>query len=198
MADTSVQIIDTSDGDRIQRLYKDVGNSQHAQAVVVVDSAGAAVGGGSGITIALTPTISASPDYTALDVAGGILTFSGAAAVSGRPVRIRSLCVKDKGGQAPAFTLLLFKQTPASGTYTDNGALTLGTNDLANCVASISVVTGDYYTPVSGAKVATLSGLDIVADVDATDLFGLIIVDSTSWNAGSTSDITLELGIERL
>jgi len=149
-------------------------------------------------TLAFVPTITATPDYSALDVVGGIQTITGASLVTARPIKVKSLVLKDKGGQGPALTFMFFKATPTGGTYTDNGALVLGSGDLANLVGTIQVVAGDWYTPVSGSKVASLSGFDMVIDVDSVDLFALIIHDGAAWNAASTSDLQVELGIERL
>ena len=148
-------------------------------------------------TIALTPTISASPDYTALDVVGGIQTIALANSSTGRPVKVKSLVVKDKNGQSPPLTFIFFKATPSGGTYTDNSALVLGSGDMANVVGVVKVVAGDYYTPVAGATIAALGGVDQVMAVSATSLFALIIADAAI-NAASTSDFTIELGIEQL
>jgi hypothetical protein len=196
MADTTLRRIDIADQSTIDQVFKDVGSSQYAPGVVIVDTAGGAVDP-SGFSVSVTPAITASPDYTALDVAGGILTFANVATVSGRKALIDSITITDKAGQLPQVTLMLFKATPSGGTYTDNGALVLGSGDLANFVGHIKVVTGDYYTPVAGVAVATLSGLNLTVPVSATSLFGLLIVDAV-WNAASTTDMILTINGRRL
>ena len=192
-----------SDGTQKTQIVDGSGNviAATSNALNVTNTAGTAiigyVGTTVGTTVALTPTISASPDYSALDVVGGIQTIASANSSTGRPIKLKSLVVKDKNGQSPAMTFLFFKATPSGGTYTDNGALTLGTNDMANMVGVVKVVAGDYYTPVSGATVAALGAVDQVMAVSATSLFALIIADAAI-NAASTSDFTIEFGIEQL
>lgn len=197
MADATIRLVDIQDQSTVDVLYKDVGSSLHVPGVQIVGATGEPIGA-SGATLAVVPTITATPDYTVLDVVGGIITIADAAAVSGRPIKLQSLCVKDKAAQSPPLTFLFFKATPAAGTYTDNGVLVMGAGDMANLTGHVKIVAGDYYTPVSGSVVATLSGIDLILDVDATSLFMLIMYDGALWNAGSTSDLTIELGIERL
>lgn len=148
-----------------------------------------------GYSFQLTPTISASPDYTAGDVVGGIQSITTVNSSSGRSVLLKSISVKDKNGQSPALSFLFFKSTPSGGTYTDNAALVLGSGDAANMVGCVRVVAGDNYVPVSGTSVATLGAVDQLLPVTASTLFCLILADAT-WNAASTSDLTVDLGFE--
>lgn len=150
-----------------------------------------------GTVQSLTPTISASPDYSAGDCVGGILSFTVLNAGLGRPVKVKSLVVKDKNGQSPALSFLFFKSTPTGGTYTDNSALAFGSGDVANLTGVVRIVAGDYYVPVTGTSVAALGGIDQIMAVGAQTLFCLMVADS-SLNAASTSDITLELGVEQV
>lgn len=151
--------------------------------------------GPGGTTVSITPTLTATPDYDATDGAGGIQTVALVNAGSGRPTKLRSVTVVDKGGQAPAFTLLLFKATPASGTYTDNATLVLSAGDVGNLVGAVKVLAADYITPSSGIKAVTYSDINLNLPINATSLFALILVDAT-WNAGSTSDLTITFGFD--
>lgn len=149
-----------------------------------------------GDTAQVTVTTSASPDYSVLDIIGGIIEFPTVNSVSGRPVKVTSLSGWDKTGLAPAFTLMLFKATPG-GTTTDNGGWTPAAGDDALFVGAIKIVAGDWYIPLSGKGVFTKGDVGQIQPVTATSLFGLIIADST-WNAASTSDLILTLGVEQV
>lgn len=150
-----------------------------------------------GNTVTITPTISASPDYSVGDVIGGIQTIALANFASGLPTKLQSLAVIDKTGASPQFTVLLFKATPAGGTYTDNAALVIDASDLADFVGMVKVVAADWTIPVAGSGVAAIGGIGQILPVTATSLFALIIADAT-YNAASTSDLILTFGFERM
>lgn len=143
-----------------------------------------------------TVTISASPDYSAGDGAGGIISLTTVNSASGRPVKLVSVTAKDDGNQGPALTLLFFKATPAGGTYTDNAALVIDATDLADLVGVVRILSTDWVT-ISSKKMVAVGGIDQLMAVSATTLFLLVSVDG-AWNAASTSDLTLEFGFEQM
>lgn len=149
-----------------------------------------------GVVIRPTITISASPDYSAGDSIGGIVTLSSVMYASGRSAKLTSLTLKENGGQAPALTCIFFRATPSDGTYTDNAAIVWGSGDSANMIGAVEVVAGDWYT-VASKSVATLAGLDQIHGAAASDLF-LIIVADGAYNAGGASDLTAEISYQRM
>lgn len=84
------------------------------------------VGDQVGVSSSPTITITATPDYSAGDDVGGIISLLTVNSATGRPVLLRSVTLKDNGNQGPPLTLLFFKATPAGGTYTDNAAFAWG------------------------------------------------------------------------
>ena len=109
---------------------------------------------------------------------------------------ILSALVTDKGGNAPAITLLLFNALPSGGTYTDRAALVLSSADKAALTASIQFQAANYITPVSGFKVQELSEMfDVIPANASLTLYGLIVVD-TAFTPASTSDVSINLGLE--
>lgn len=179
---------------KLSALMIDIGGGLYARAVVPVDETGEFSGGK--VVKQVIPTMSASPDYAIGEVLGGIQTITSASLSTGKPIKLTSVTAKDKTGLTPAFTLLFFSATPSGGTYTDNAALVLGSGDLANLVGAVKFVAGDWYVPVAGSGVAAKGEIGLVLSLAATSLFMLVIMDST-WNAASTSDLQIELGIER-
>ncbi len=149
----------------------------------------------SGKTVTLTPTISATPDYSAGDALGGIQTLASVVSANGLSALLKSVCVVDKAGQAPQLTIYFFKATPAAGTYTDNDALAWGAGDPANMIGIVKIVAADYKT-LGGVSVACLGGIDQLHTPAATSVFTIIEADA-AYNAVSTSDLSLIFGYER-
>ncbi len=146
-------------------------------------------------TKTVTVTTSATPDYSIGDCIGGILTIEDVSIVPGRPVELKSVCVRDKAGQAPQLTIYFFKATPAGGTYDDNAALNLDAGDPANLVGVVQLTTSNYRT-VDGVSMAALGNIGQLLAVAAGSLFALIAADA-AYNAAGTSDLLIELGLER-
>lgn len=126
---------------------------------------------------------------------GGIVTLTGVMSEAGRSALLRSLVAKDAGGQAPALTFLFFRASPSGGTYTDNEALVWGAGDHAKLVGVVRIAAADWYTLVSKSQ-AALGGIDAILGSATSDLYMLIIADG-AWNAGATTDLTVELGFEQ-
>ena len=124
-----------------------------------------------------TITLSASPDYSANDVVGGIITLTSVAARDADEVVLRSVVLKDAGGQAPALTLLFFRATPSGGTYTE--ALT--SNGASANAVLVDVTTATLADPVKinanfddvAARIAEL----IADDLDVRQAINALIDD---------------------
>lgn len=188
MADGVITGLNSNDSTGLSQYIKAVDNGDSTSSMAVFPWVNQ--------TVSITPTISATPDYVSTDGAGGIQTIAAAVGTSGRPVKLESVVVVDKGGQAPAFTILLFKATPAGGTYTDNATLVLSAADVGNLIGCVKVLNADYITPSSGIRMVTYSDIDAVLPVSATSLYALLLVDA-GWNAGSTTDVTITFGFQR-
>ena len=144
-----------------------------------------------------TITVSATPDYAAGDVVGGIITLASVMAATGRQALLRSVALKDATGAGPALSLLFFRATPAGGTYTDNAAIVFGAADDDNLVGVVRVVAADWYTPSGGGKsFVSLGGIDVVMGSVTSDLYLLIVADG-AYNAAATTDLTAEIGFEQ-
>ena len=140
-------------------------------------------------------TTTASPDYSANDVIDGIKEITDLVVLANQPAMFKSLTLKDKSGQAPALTVILFKATPAGGTYTDNAALVFGAGDAANIAAVVKILTTDWIT-LAGVSMVSFGDINVLCAVAASSMYALIIADAT-WNAASTSDLTMEVGFEQ-
>lgn len=148
------------------------------------------------VSIAPTVTITATPDYSAGDCVGGIVTVSSAVNTkSNRPIRLTNVTLTDNAGQAPALSLLFFRATPAGGTYTDNSALVLDASDIADLVGVVRIAAADWYT-VSSKSLVAVNDLNMIMDITTTSLFMLVVADG-AYNAGATTDLTVKLGVDQ-
>lgn len=138
--------------------------------------------------VTVTPTIVVDTvAYAIGDVVGGIITLPAANYASDKGVTLKSLVLKEGGGQAPALYLMFFKATPAGGTYTDNLALAYGAGDEANFVGGVSILAADWVVTSTRAQV-TKAGDLLPAAVTATSMFMLIIAKS-AYDAVAAGDL---------
>jgi hypothetical protein len=103
-----------------------------------------------------TPTISTTPAYTSGDCLGGLQTISNAARASGAGGAINSIRILDKTqAQRAAMDLLFFSSSVSSAG--DNNPAAFSDADMANCVAIVSILAGDYNTAWAGVPLNSVA-----------------------------------------
>lgn len=137
--------------------------------------------------------------YTSGDLAGtgGLLTFANAARVAGGKGCVRGAMFVDRGDQKAEFNLILFNTTTISTTLTDDSAFTVDDRDVATVVGVITCASINYVDFTD--NVAMWRGdQDIYFDLPdgATSLYGAVRV-AASWTASTSSDLGIQLQIER-
>jgi hypothetical protein len=106
--------------------------------------------------IAQTPTISTSPAYTSGDCLGGLMTLSNAARFTGGGGTINSIRVLDKTqAQRAAMSLLFFSSSVSPAG--DNAPAAFTDADMANLVAVIEILSGDYNTAWAGTPLNSVA-----------------------------------------
>lgn len=143
------------------------------------------------IQVALT--VSTTPAYTANDLIGGKITISNALRVSGGTGTLQSLEILDRAAQKPAGILYIFNADPTVGTYTDNAAPTVSTDDL-KVIAQIPVSQGDYVTTNNKSFAAPAFNPKVVKAASGTSLYAIFQTTSTPTFA-ATTDVQLTFGI---
>lgn len=144
--------------------------------------------------IAVAPTVSTTPAYTAGDAVGGKLTLASAVRLSGGNGLIQSVVLADKGKQSVALDVVFFNADPSGTTFTDNGALTIADADLLKIVGHVSVAAADYSAFVDNS-VATKAGLGLAFKLaSGTSLYACIVARGTPTYT-STSDVQLLVSI---
>lgn len=105
------------------------------------------------VRVSVTPTITLDA-YTANDVVGGLMTFSGVGG-SGGGGFIRSVLVVDDADQSEPYTLYIFNDEPSA--IDDDAAFAPTVADLGKLVTTVDVAAGDY-TSVNSSGWALLGG----------------------------------------
>lgn len=174
------------------------GGTSYALATRQVDSAGSAVGGGSGKNFEIAPAVTAGA-YAAGNSVGIPTQLASVNSASGRPVKLSSLLVRWKAnsGVTPPVTWLFFNANPTNSTFTDKSAATLHVNDLTKLVGAVKVVAGDYLYPISGGPTyAVLGGIEQLMLPATTDLWVVGVADG-AFTPLATTDLSLHLGFEQ-
>ena len=148
------------------------------------------------IVISKTPTVSASPDYSAGDAVGGLQTLTVATRVAGGKVKLQSVTVLDAANQKAAMTLLFFESEPTAATITDNAAFAWST-DNTKCIGKINVAAADYET-IDSKAVATVRGLNLIMQSNGTANLYVAVVTTGTPNLASTSDLVFLYGFDLL
>lgn len=145
--------------------------------------------------LSVTPTISASPDYSAGDAIGGKQTLTSAVLVSGGVSVLDSLVVIDKANQSPQFDVLIFDADPSAATITDNSAFVFST-DISKLIARVPVVTANWQS-IDSVAIASLGNLGIKLKASGTANLFAAVVARGAYNAASTGDLIFKYGLEK-
>lgn len=149
--------------------------------------------GRSTIVIAVTPTVSTTPAYSAGDNVGGKITLSGAERFAAGSGILQSVTVVDTSNQKAPLELLIFDSDPAAATITDNAAYAPSTVS-PTLLAHVSIAAADYVT-VAAEAYAVKAGLGIALEAAAgTSLYAVLVTSGTPTYA-STTALTLHVGI---
>lgn len=143
------------------------------------------------VSVAQTPTITASSAYASGNAIGGLLTFAG---VSGK-CKILSVNIIDAADQKAAMDLVLFKATFTPTT--DKSAISISDADALNFAAGVSIVAGDYIDIGAGAVASKSLGFLAHTNASGTNLYGQLISRGTP-TYGATSDLKVVLTVELL
>lgn len=218
MADSAVGVKTGSDANMDTRTEGT--NSNHRQVVVLGDPAtnagvapvdattGLAVNitageahvgqvGAVAKVLVVTPTVSASPDYSADDNVGGKITLDGIARANdktGTIVSVTITCDVDIP-VGNTFDVIFFGTDPTNSTFTDNSAIAINVADLHFVLGVAQLFTRvDVGTPcmmISGPL-----NIPYKAASGTDDIYCVIVVrNASTLNLAGTSDINLAVGV---
>lgn len=192
--------VDLTPGTGVTAWTDEVAGPKHAQVIKIADGTangtdvipgdavrGLAVKRGLVFRLTATPTISASAIYAQGDAVGGLLTFTGAARVSGAGLWLRQAVIIDLAQQLAPLDLVLFDRTFTASS--NNAVFDPSDADLANVLTVVPITT---YSSFSDNSVGISPVLDLPLILSGTSLFGQLIARSTPTYA-ATSDLTVAL-----
>lgn len=139
-------------------------------------------------TVAVTPTVSTSPAYTANDCVGGKQTIAMGRA-SGLGGMLTGISMVDKGNQKAALTIVFFNADPTGTTVTDNSAVSIAAADESKIVGWVDIAASDYKTIGSRAYVSKDAINKYMQPSGSANLFALVFTTGTPTYA-TTSDLT--------
>ena len=145
-------------------------------------------------SIEVTPTVSASPDYSTGDVVGSIMTFASPAVDAAGDFTVRGAVVRSKADITVACDLLLFNALPTA-TYTDNSAVAVGATDLAKLVGVIKFASTDATDLGTEACLSKEANIPVKL-ASGNNVYGVLVARGTI-NLASTSDITVMLTVRQ-
>lgn len=141
--------------------------------------------------VVVTPTVSASPDYSAGDSIGGKIVLANAVRIAGGTARLENLVITDKANQKPSGYILIFNADPSAATITDNAAFVMST-DLTKIIARIDVSAADYITlGTDNIAVADVPYSGRLLKSAATTSLWAAWIALSAPNLASTSDLQL-------
>ncbi len=147
---------------------------------------------GGGISISVTPAISAGAIYVAKEAVGGEMTFANAVRVAGGSGIINSVTIADNDGENAGLELWLFSATVAEAA--DNAPMDFTDAELLTCVGVIPISSADYFA-IADNSVACLRGVGLQFKCAATSLFGQLKCTATPTYT-AVGDLTVTSGIE--
>ena len=133
--------------------------------------------------------------YSAKDVVGGLMTFTGALTSGVDTGLLQAISMNIKSAQTAVFVLHLFKSQPS--TIADNGIFALTTADCLLKIASIPVTW--VASNGSGSEVMSCyltSSLNI--PIESTDgvIYGYLVCDSAITLASTSGLVNVTLGVQ--
>jgi hypothetical protein len=146
--------------------------------------------GGEQFESILVPTVSTSPQYTAGDIVGGLLTFTNVGRVANGKVSLQTVEVTIKSNVTPNMRLILFSADPTSTTKTDNAALAVNAADVFKLRGSIGIA---GWVNLNTAKFAQATGIARPYTTDASNNLYAILVDDTGVTLGTTTDVQVRI-----
>lgn len=150
-----------------------------------------AVGGATNV-VKVVLAVSTTPAYTALDLIGGKITIANAVRVSGGTGDLKSIQILDRSNQKPAGIIYIFDADPTVGTYTDNAAPTVLTDDI-KVIGQVAVGQGDYVTTNNKAFAKPSFNPIPVKAASGTSLYAIFQTTSTPTFA-ATTDVQIAFG----
>lgn len=135
-------------------------------------------------------TTSATPDYADLDQVGTPVALSGV-----KKGMVESIVVIDRADQAPILDILFFNALPTF-TSSDNAALAMSDANAALFIGKVAIVAADYQD-FNLSRAASVSNIGLPVEADPGGDLYVQVQAGGAYNAASTSDLLIKIGMVR-
>lgn len=145
----------------------------------------------------ITPTITASPNYGALDVlgTGNPYKLNSIVARQGRHVIVQSVSVTDYSAQAPGINMYFFDVDPTNSTFTDNSALAIHADDWDNCVGHLVLVSSDYTASDGNHRILTQKDIGLELGTSATGDLWVVFQTIATPNFDAVDNVIIRINV---
>lgn len=151
--------------------------------------------GSAPISIPVNPAVTASSTYTAGNVVGGLLTFTGAGRDPNNSGIVQDVTLNFKTVQTGEFDLYLFNSNPTASTWADKTAPAITDADKLAVIGVVKMTKNN-----SGLGVHTIYKPDETTfapiPFSGANLYGILVTPGVpSAQFGATSDLSVILGV---
>jgi hypothetical protein len=142
-----------------------------------------------GATVVVTPTVSASPDYSSGDSIGGLMTVDGIVGANGAGGLLAYITAVSKASVGADIDLIVFNANPSASTFTDNAAVSIDAADLGKIIGKVTL-TSAAWVALSGTQVLQAITTAVPINGQAAKAIYIAAVARGAINLASTSDLS--------
>lgn len=154
-----------------------------------------------GYTVSVTPTVTASANYSAGNEVGGLLNFQAAGLSNTYSGVILSAQITVKTVQTGEFDLYLCDSNPTASSFSDKGAPSIAAADVTKCKWFIPFTAVKSGLGTHSVYYATGLGIEFYLPQASgtsfqTSIYGVLVTPGApSAQFGTTTDVTVSLGL---
>lgn len=147
-------------------------------------------------TVAVTPTVEATPDYSTGDVIGGVMTFASILRADAATGYLTSVRIATKILNVVQIDALIFNANPSGSTVTENGAFAIAVADIPKLKGVVEIEAGDWIATGAASSVGYKECRVPLTGAAADDIY-IVLVARGTINLDSTSDLVVEATVDQ-
>lgn len=140
-----------------------------------------------------TPTLATTNAYTATQVVGGIITFTGVLGSYTQGIVESITCKFNTGIMTTGLSVALFKSSPAVGVYTDHTTAVTNTADIGGLIGVYVLATA--YASLGNHAIYNLDGIGKAFQSATSNVYGVVTSLGTTLALGNLTTFSIELAI---
>lgn len=156
------------------------------QPVMQIGAGGLAAGAPT--TVAVTPAVSATPDYSSGDSIGGVMTVAALVGQAAVPGTLSYLSVTSLVSIGADIDLVFFNANPSGSTFTDNAAAVVAAADLAKIIGKVTLPSANWVL-LSGTQYLQALATSVPISGQAAQSIYVAAIARGAINLGSVADL---------